>query len=103
MEDVVEKLIIGIQEEVGKASEALDEMHKTKEYLKFIQERMLMHQILSAESIRHIDEILSEIALFRQILKSLQESFGQVRVLNELKKYRGFSFTKFMQETEPYL
>lgn len=99
----MEKLIIGIQEEVGKASEALDEMHKTKEYLKFIQERMLMHQILSAESIRHIDEILSEIALFRQILKSLQESFGQVRVLNELKKYRGFSFTKFMQETEPYL
>lgn len=58
-----------------------------------------MSEILPAESMKEIDIIINEISFFRSIVLKLTNVFGKTKVLAELKKYRGFNFDKFVEDT----
>lgn len=60
-----------------------------------------MTEILPAESLRDVDLILGEISFFRSIIIRLGNVFGKTKVLEELKKYRGFNFDRFVEDTNP--
>lgn len=48
---------------------------------------------------KEIDIIINEISFFRSIVLKLTMVFGKTKVLAELKKYRGFNFDKFVEDT----
>ena len=61
-----------------------------------------MTDALSANSIREIDHIVSEITLFRTISLNLETHLGKIKVLQSIKKYRTYNYDKFMEETSNY-
>ena len=59
--------------------------------------------ILSSESIKDIDLLVNEISFFRMIILKADTLFGKIKVLSELKKYRGFNFDRFLEDTNQFL
>jgi hypothetical protein len=99
VEELFEDLVKVLQEEVEGAGQRIDEVRSSKEYGNFIAERLVMSEILQAESLRDVDLIINEISFFRSIIHRLGNVFGKAKVLAELKKYRGFNFDKFVEDT----
>ena len=58
-----------------------------------------MSEILTAESLRDVDLIINELSFFRSIVLRLNSVFGKTKVLAELKRYRGFNFDRFVEDT----
>lgn len=101
-EELFEELVRILQEEVEAAGKRIDEVRSEKDYEHFIAERLVMSEILSAESLRDVDLIINEISFFRSIVLRLGNVFGKTKVLGELKKYRGFNFDKFVEDTNSF-
>jgi hypothetical protein len=101
-EEVFEELVRTLQEELEAAGLRIDELRAAKDYQTFTAERLLMAEILPPESLRDVDLITSELAFFRTIILRLGSVFGKTKVLSELKKYRGFNFDKFVEDTNAF-
>lgn len=101
-EEVFEELVRTLQEELDAAGLRIDELRAAKDYQTFTAERLIMAEILSPESLRDVDMITNELAFFRTIILRLGSVFGKTKVLAELKKYRGFNFDKFVEDTNNF-
>jgi hypothetical protein len=78
-------------------------MREASEYRKFINDKMVMSEILPIDAIREIDLIVNEISVFRTIILNLNSHFGKFKVLQEISKYRILNYEKFIDEAFVYL
>ena len=99
VEEILEDMMKAFQSEIECTGNKIDSIRFEKEYENFISEKLVMSEILPAESMKEVDAIIGEISFFRSIVLKLTNVFGKTNLLAELKKYRGFNFDKFVEET----
>ena len=103
LEGVFDQFLIELQELIKKAGEKIDALRDDCDYCNFINDKIVMLEILPIDSTREIDMIINEVTLFRTIILNIQTNFGKFKLLKEIGKYRIYNFDKFIEETEIYV